>query len=86
MIKRIVSRPKGQQMGRFSAASAFPKSVARSLRISVSKQTFQALSEGLKARRIIGSAATEESKHNRYLSHQQCPEMKKRPSVQEERF
>jgi len=83
---RTVSRRFSEKIGRFSAQSAFPQSIARTVRNSRSIATLKALTEGLKSRGITRSAAERGVGQTRNSAIERHPKMQKRPSVQEERF
>ena len=87
LIIQTVSRRFPEENGRLSASSAMPRGCATQARKDLSELTLAKLKDGLWERGITGSTSTERGVERalNYL-HQQCPEMQKRPSVQEERF
>ena len=82
---KTVSRRFSEKIGRFSAQSAFPSSVARTIRDSRSIATLKALKDGLGSRGVTRSAAERGVGHTRNSAIERHPKMQTRPSDQEER-
>jgi hypothetical protein len=85
VITRTVSRPNCGSFDRFSAASAFPRSIARTIRNTRSIVTLKAITDGLKTRGITRSITAEEAYRTRYSAKLRYPKKQTRPSDQEER-